>query len=129
MTAPTTSTYPATWEGLNAALTALGITAEQVAETLNAAGHSGQREDEATCPIAWYLRAVIPTAEDVYAGVRRHQQLYAGMRLVDVTGWVDIEMPAGPAAFVDAFDDGRFNALAVDHDDLDARPYPRQLWP
>ena len=65
MTAPTTTIYPATSEGLTAALSALGSTADEVAEILTVVGHTGQRDDEATCPIAWYLRAVIPTAEDV----------------------------------------------------------------
>jgi hypothetical protein len=136
MTAVSTMTYPATSAGLTAALSALGATAEQVADTLTAAGHTGQREDEATCPIAWYLRAVIPTAEDVYAGVlhpRRDRRIYAGLCLVDTTGWIDIEMPTGPAAFITAFDKGSFNNLAVDRDDPNARPYPvdgkPRVWP
>jgi hypothetical protein len=129
MTAPSTTTYPATSEGLTAALSALGATAEQVAATLTTAGLTGQREDEATCPIAWYLRTVIPAADDVYAGVRRHDHLYAGIRLIDATGWVDIEMPTGPAAFINAFDDGNFNDLAVDRDDPNAREYPGQVRP
>jgi hypothetical protein len=132
MTALTTTIYPATSEGLAAALSVLGATAEQVAETLTAAGHTGQREDEATCPIAWYLRAVIPTAGDVYAGVRHprgDRRLYAGLCLIDMTDGVDIEMPTGPAAFVTAFDKGKFNSLAIDHDDPHARPYPGRIWP
>src|SRR5262249_15014617 len=114
MTAPTTTTYPATSEGLTAALSALGATAEQVAHPLTVAGHTGQREDEATCPIAWSPRAVIPTAGDVYAGVRHprgDRRLHAGLCLVDTTGWIDIEMSTGPAAFITAFDKGKFNSL------------------
>jgi len=134
MTAPTLTTYPATPEGLAAALSALGATAEQVADILDTVGYTGQRKDEATCPIAWYLRAVIPAAMDAYAGVRhprRESQLYAGLRLADTTGWVDVAMPAGPADFVTAFDKGRFDSLAVDWDDPNTRPYPGEgrLWP
>jgi hypothetical protein len=126
MTAQPTTTYPATADGLAAALAALGTTAEQVAETLAAAGLNGQRHDEVSCPIAWYLRDAIPTAEDAYAGISKPRgdgPLYAGIRLVDARKWVDIEMPAGPAAFVEAFDGGNFDELALDWDDSNARPY------
>jgi hypothetical protein len=48
---------------------------------------------------------------------------------VDTTGWVDIEMPVGPAAFVAAFDAGKFDELARDWDDPDARPEPVESRP
>jgi hypothetical protein len=32
-------------------------------------------------------------------------------------------MPTGPAAFVNAFDGGNFDELALDWDDPNARPY------
>ncbi len=42
----TAATYPATPDGLTAALNALGDTAAEVADTLARAGFSGRRGDE-----------------------------------------------------------------------------------
>jgi len=120
--------HPVAW----AALVVAAVAERHQVAVLHCAGVFDRiAEVTATCPIAWYLRAVIPTAKDVYAGVRhprRESQLLAGLCLVDATGWVDIEMPAGPAAFVTAFDKGGFDSLAVDWDDPNARPYPGHGW-
>jgi len=112
--------YLPTPDGLAAALAALGNTAEQVAETLARAGFSGHRGDEASCPIAWYLRSTIPSVTDAYAGLVNppcDDRQRAGICLPDGAGWVDIAMPQGPAAFVIAFDDGSYDELARERDE------------
>src|SRR5205823_2121984 len=96
---------------------ALGSTAAKVAAALARAGYSGHRGDEASCPIAWYLRAAIPDATDAYVGVVNPQHddsQRAGICLLDGTGWVDVALPFGAAAFIDAFDDGAYDELARD---------------
>jgi len=113
----TAVTYPATPDGLTAALKALGSTAAKVADTLARTGYSGQRGDEASCPIARYLRAAIPDATDAYVGVVNPQHddsQRAGICLFDGTGWVDVALPSSAVAFIDAFDDGAYDELARD---------------
>lgn len=117
----TVQTYPATPDGLTAALTALGANAIEVAETLRRNGYVGIPSDESSCPVARYLHDAIPQADEVYAGVARpgEQVQHAAIRLANATGWVDIQMPKGPAAFVIAFDHGYFNGMSRDWDDPD----------
>jgi hypothetical protein len=116
----TAATYPATPDGLTAALNALGDTAAEVADTLARAGFSGRRGDEVSCPIARYLRTAIHGAIDAYVGVADPQhdnRQRAGIWLLDGTGWFDVPMPPGSAAFIDAFDEGAYVELATDRDD------------
>jgi hypothetical protein len=59
-------TFPLTPDGVTAALTALGNDPEHIRQTLSAGGFKGVRDDEDSCVVATYLRAVLPPVEDVY---------------------------------------------------------------
>ena len=59
MTALPITTYPATREGVSAALAALGDNGDRVAGTLDAAGHLGEPGECRGCPVAVYLDAVL----------------------------------------------------------------------
>jgi hypothetical protein len=100
--------YPPTVNGLSAALAALGETVDQVADNLADAGHLGERGDTATCPVARYLRAVIPAADDLHVGS------------VDVSLWpptghslsyIDVLLPPPVVAFLERFDVGQYADL------------------
>ena len=93
-----------TYMHLLTAVTALGSTAEAVADLLDAGGWVGAPNRPGACPIARYLTDVVPGAESAW-----------------VTGWdillstsddcLDTMTPDGVAAFLAAFDDGRFPHL------------------
>jgi hypothetical protein len=95
---------PTTYIHLLTAVTALGSTAEAVADLLDAGGWIGAPNRTGACPVARYLTDVVPGAASAC-----------------VTDWdisistednhLETATPDGVAAFLAAFDDGRFPHL------------------
>ena len=78
---------------LSVTLSALGDTAEDVAEFLFIGGWYGVRHDPLNCPVAIYLRNVMPNLTSVAASVN-------GISITTNDGEsVHIATPRGPAAF------------------------------
>lgn len=115
MSAPT---YPATADGLRAALDALGTTAEAVAATLEAGGWRGKRDDCETCPTAKYLQAVIQGFTQIYVD-RSEVSLWLQANDTDDEPDVQVETPPAVNGFIGGFDDGEFPELHAD-DRVDA---------
>jgi hypothetical protein len=104
-------TYPATNNGLAAALAALGATETEVAETLSRGGCRGRRGSSCACPVAIYLHAVILDAESVLVeATETFVHLDDGTKL-------DAATPEPVYAFMAAFDKG------TRYQDLSATPY------
>src|SRR4051812_45418450 len=101
MTAPplttNTRTYPATREGVTAALTALGDTADRVANTLAGAGYLGSPGESQECPVAVYLRDVVTPTWRVSIGAASAYVFPHGKV-------VAAPLPFAVRVFVDAFD-------------------------
>jgi len=92
---------------LSVTLSALGETAVDVAAFLSIGGWYGVRCDPEHCPVANYLRNVMPNLTAVAASVN-------GISITTNDGEsVHIATPRGPAAFIAEFDDGAFSDLAV----------------
>ena len=92
---------------LHVTLSALGDNAEDVAEFLFVGGWRGLRNDPFGCPVAVYLRNVMPTVVSAAASVN-------GISITTNDGEsVHIETPPGPAAFIAEFDDGGYGDLAL----------------
>jgi hypothetical protein len=100
MTAPPTTTYPATPAGLIAALAALGKDADAVAAALDRAGIRGHRGGNRTCPIAAYLNAALTGCPHVRVDTDRAH-----------LGLVSVALPRAVVEFVRRFDLGKFAAL------------------
>lgn len=92
---------------LSVTLSALGDTADDVAEFLFIGGWSGYRHSPTACPIAIYLKSVIPGVNEAAVSVN-------GISILTNDGEnVHIATPPSPAAFIAAFDDGAYSDLAV----------------
>lgn len=103
--------YPATSDGVLAALAALGDTVETIAAALLANGCTGRTASAAHCPIAYYLRDAVPDldAQDIQigtddAGLWNEPHGYA----------IDVDLPWPVAAFVTAFDCGAYPELVAE---------------
>jgi hypothetical protein len=90
-------------------LDALGPTATDVARNLQAAGIKGKRDACARCPVAVYLLKsdLSPRDVSVYAG---EIALYYGDNYEDV---LYVDTPDPVAQFIQQFDRGAYNQLAV----------------
>ncbi|WP_433051141.1 hypothetical protein [Dactylosporangium sp. CS-033363] len=89
------------------ALEALGTSADAVADSLLGGGWTGLRQDALCCPVSNYVVAVVPGAE--LAAVTRNR-----ITVISTEGEpCDATLPAGPAAFVSAFDAGAYDELAA----------------
>ena len=102
-----------TYLHLLTALTVLGDTADQAAKVLELGGWTGVPGQATECPVARYLTDVVP-------GVT-----CAAVSEIAITVWAGDDLmetvtPAGAAAFIDAFDDGRFPHL-VEPDPADSQ--------
>ena len=108
MTAPTITTnptsYPATREGVSAALAALGDSTDRVADTLAAHGYLGEPAEARECPIAVYLHDVLTPAWPVSVGDGTATVYCNGVRL-------DVPLPDPVRRFVGAFDLGAYRFL------------------
>jgi hypothetical protein len=92
---------------LHVTLSALGDTAADVADFLAIGGWSGLRNDPMRCPIAIYLKSVMPNLATAAASVN-------GISITTNDGEsVHIATPPGPATFIAEFDNGAFDELAV----------------
>src|SRR6185369_4328853 len=108
---PTTSRYPATRDGLTAALAALGTTPAAVADTLTASGdYLGRRESAWRCPLALYLVDVLGLSVDDVA-------VFGDAVEITVTdGTVSVDLPDAACAFVTDYDSGAYPDLADEPD-------------
>jgi hypothetical protein len=98
--------YPATKQGLRNALEALGTTGDAVARNLAAMGFKGCVGKASNCPIANYVMASIPEAQDV-----RVQFGEVSVRTDE--DWNTVEQPEPVSDFVELFDGGRLPHLEV----------------
>jgi hypothetical protein len=106
------TTYEFTDAALGEALKALGDTSTKIAGTLRALGFKGKRNRCKVCPIALYLLAAFPGADDVNVG----DELCSVFRTV--VDYVDVEhericvpTPLAIACFVEDFDTGHYPQL------------------
>jgi hypothetical protein len=105
----TVSTYPATVEGITAALEALGDTPDLVASNLLKGGFRGEVGECSRCPVALYLQAQFP-GWLVYVGT---DHLLA-TEVADADSLVSVDLPGAVVEFVDSFDrHGRYADLDV----------------
>lgn len=88
------------------AFDALGDTADDVADFLTVGGWTGLRHDPSTCPVAVYLKAIVPSTAVVAVSA------YGTSVLTD-NEHVHIPTPPGPAEFITAFDEGAYDELAA----------------
>lgn len=91
---------------VSVALDMLGDTADDVADVLSAGGWTGLRNDPCACPVAVYLRAVLPQTAAVAVSVNGISVTTDDERMHDST-------PPGPAEFIARFDDGDYDELAA----------------
>lgn len=92
---------------LSIALDVLGDTADDVADVLTAGGWKGLRNDPSACPVAVYLKAVVPNVAVATVSVN-------GTTLITTDEHTThMPTPHGPAEFVAAFDNGEYDELAV----------------
>lgn len=106
------TTWPATPDGIAAALAALGNQPGTIADTLAARGIRGNKEHAHECPIANYLRLVIPEADEICVGL-------GGLSVDDIrVPYYDNEdLNATPTGlvhigkFVSRFDEGAYPEL------------------
>jgi hypothetical protein len=118
MTALPITTYPATREGVSAALAALGDCTDRVADTLADAGHLGAPGESRDCPIAVYLHDVLTPRWPVSIGNATAAVYAGGARL-------DVPLPGPVRRFVAAFDlDGYPFLRPDDYTDPEATPDP-----
>jgi hypothetical protein len=96
-----------TQQRLTYALALLGATANEVADSLLAGGWTGLRQDGIACPVSKYVATVVPEIEVAAASAQR-------ITVVSTNGeTVEAALPAGPAAFIRAFDAGAYDELAA----------------
>ncbi|GAB3862889.1 hypothetical protein ACFPIJ_55205 [Dactylosporangium cerinum] len=101
--------YPATSDGVLAALTALGDTADAVATALLALGYTGRPASPAYCPIAWYLIDAVPELDTEHVEVGCDD---AGLWNAPRGHAIDVDLPDQVVAFITAFDGGAYPELA-----------------
>ena len=99
-----------------AALTSLGSSADDVADTLESGGWRGLRQDAGTCPVTLYLTAVMPDTLGAAVGTGQ-----ATVHPVDGRD-VEIDLPPAVADFVQAFDGGAYPDLVVSDCDDNGDP-------
>ena len=111
MTAPPTTTdvgtFPATRDGVSAALAALGHVPDLIAARLAHAGHLGEPGECRDCPIAVYLHAVLTPMWPVSIGAATATVFTNGSRL-------DVPLPDPVRDFITCFDLGDFTFLHPD---------------
>ena len=86
-------------------LDALGDNAEDVAHLLQYGGWRGLPHNANSCPVALYLRTVVPGVVDAVVGPE-----HATVRTTDGTQ-IEIDLTAAVAGFVLAFDIGAYPGL------------------
>lgn len=96
-----------------AALVALGNTAEKIALTLLNGGWRGQRHDSGACPIALYLMTVLPGVLGVVVGSDQATIHPAD----DAEPDIEVDLTTAVAGFVLAFDIGAFPKLIAEDGD------------
>ncbi|GGL05329.1 hypothetical protein [Mangrovihabitans endophyticus] len=106
---------PDTTDTITKALTSLGATADEIAETLVIGGWRGLRNDAGACPISRYLTSVLPGADDVVTGT-------AQLTVLSRHAELDVDLPPAVEQFVRAFDDGGFPDLVVTVTDAQGDP-------
>lgn len=101
--------YPFTVEGLSSALTALGGTPGQVADTLLDGGHRGRPGCDASCPVAEYLTALYPHA--ICSVTEEPPNALVAEVWYSPTSNVQAVLPAAVHRFVAEFDTGKYAEL------------------
>lgn len=87
------------------ALSGLGETPEDIAAFLTIGGWIGLRHSTLSCPIAMYLRSVMPNLATAAVSAQGVSVLTADGESVHLT------TPRASARFVELFDDGAYDAL------------------
>jgi hypothetical protein len=114
-TAPATTrpAYPATWQGIRAALHALGNNQAGVAAALDAAGYRGEPGESTHCPVAAYLLGTLDAGP-----LQPDSPIAVGDTTVTVfradNTRFEVDLPEPVRRFVDAFDAGHYPALRPD---------------
>lgn len=110
-------TYPATTQGLRAALEALGADADAVAQTLADGRHRGLRDNCAACPTAVYLLAVIDGVARVNVS-RRFAAICIDPGLdPTIEPSARVSLPQPVRDFIDRFDDYSYPQLNIEDSD------------
>lgn len=94
-------------------LAALGVTPEQVADTLRREGITGLRETACDCPVANYLKKVL--VEVTMPIVIEHREPVVTTAYVSVPALhlLDHRLPHAVALFIERFDQGHYNELSA----------------
>lgn len=106
----TDPTYTADDRGLRAALDYLGPTPDAVADTLLRLGIRGERHISCRCPVAVYIRRVMPIAGDDQSNVAVGPDQITVLVVGDMI--VQVDTPPPVAGFIRACDQGGYPAVA-----------------
>lgn len=101
--------YDFSEQGLNACLSALGTTPDEVAERLSALGFRGWRGSSVDCPLARYVRTSVDGTKTCDVQADSDDEVYVRASRDD--GLVDAFAPAAAYGFVLKFDLGDFPDL------------------
>lgn len=105
-------TYEFSDAGLRQALAALGDRSAAIADTMRTLGFKGQRNRCKVCPVANYLLAAFPGADDVNVGDEQCQVFRTVVDYVDVQHErIAVDTPSAVACFVEDFDNGYYPQL------------------